>query len=46
MEAYRGSDDPASHSYRGPTKRSSIMFVEAGHVYVYSRMGAYLPEVD
>ncbi|MFW6047593.1 MAG: DNA-3-methyladenine glycosylase [Candidatus Woesearchaeota archaeon] len=39
-EAYL-HDDPASHSFKGKTKRNEPMFMEAGKCYVYFIYGMY-----
>jgi DNA-3-methyladenine glycosylase len=40
-EAYGGYNDPASHGFKGPTNRSSIMFQRGGLCYVYLIYGMY-----
>lgn len=42
VEAYRGIEDKASHTYGNRrTKRTEAMYLEGGHVYIYLIYGMY-----
>jgi DNA-3-methyladenine glycosylase len=41
VESYVGEDDRACHAAKGRTRRTEVMYGEAGHAYVYMIYGMY-----
>ena len=41
VEVYKGEDDTACHAHKGKTKRTEVMYGEAGRYYIYLCYGIH-----